>query len=88
MYISKCGSPFLMRALYTAAGVATFHNSEPSAYFERLSKRRKYHHFTVSVFIRKLFFIISSVLSENRPNKHRLHNKTKVDLASDQIEPV
>jgi transposase len=41
VHMSKRGSPYLRRALYTAANVAAFHDPELSAYYQRLRQRGK-----------------------------------------------
>jgi transposase len=74
MHMSKRGSPYLRRALYTAAVIAAFHDPELSAYYQRLRKRGKHHGVAIGAIARKLCFIIFSVLSENRPFEQRLHN--------------
>ena len=74
MHMSKRGSPYLRRALYTAANVAAFHDPELSAYYQRLKQRGKHHQVAVGAIARKLCFIVFSVLSENRPYEQRLHN--------------
>jgi transposase len=83
MHMSKRGSPYLRRALYTAAGVAAFHDPELSAYYQRLRQRGKHHGVAVGAIARKLCFIVFSVLSENRPFEQRLHN-----AIADLPEPV
>lgn len=80
MHMSKRGSPYLRRALYTAAGVAAFHDPELSAYYQRLRKRGKHHGVAVGAIARKLCHIVFSVLSENRPYECRLHNDVTDDL--------
>ena len=74
MHMSKRGSPYLRRALYTAAGVAAFHDPELSAYYQRLRQRGKQHGVVIGAIARKLCFIIHSVLTEKRPYEQRLHN--------------
>ena len=83
MHMSKRGSPYLRRALYTAAGVAAFHDPELSAYYQRLRQRGKHHGVAVGAIARKLCFIVFSVLSENRPFEQRLHN-----AVADVFDPV
>lgn len=85
MHMSKRGSPYLRRALYTAAGVAAFHDPELSAYYQRLRQRGKHHSVAVGAIARKLCYIVFSVLSENRPYELRLHNAVN-DSASSQTE--
>lgn len=86
MHMSKRGSPYLRRALYTAAGVAAFHDPELSAYYQRLRQRGKHHRVAVGAVARKLCFIVFSVLSENRPYEHRLHNAAAGDSDPDQSD--
>lgn len=81
MHMSKRGSPYLRRALYTAAGVAAFHDPELSAYYQRLRKRGKHHGVAVGAIARKLCYIVYSVLSENRPYECRLQNDVTDDLS-------
>ncbi len=84
MHMSKRGSPYLRRALYTAAGVAAFHDPELSAYYQRLRQRGKHHRVAVGAIARKLCYVIFSVLSENRPYEHRLHNAVADNSGLDQ----
>ena len=84
MHMSKRGSPYLRRALYTAAGVAAFHDPELSAYYQRLRQRGKHHGVAIGAIARKLCFIIFSVLTENRPYEHRLHNAVADNLTLGQ----
>ena len=74
VHMSKRGSPYLRRALYTAANVAAFHDPELSAYYQRLRQRGKHHGVAVGAVARKLCYFIFSVLSENRPYELRSHN--------------
>ena len=74
MHMSKRGSPYLRRALYTAAGVAAFHDPELSAYYQRLRQRGKHHGVVIGAIARKLCFIVHSVLTEKRPYEQRLYN--------------
>lgn len=85
MHMSKRGSPYLRRALYTAAVVAAFHDPELSAYYLRLRQRGKHHGVAIGAIARKLCYIIFSVLSENRPFEQRLHNAAPENL--DLIQP-
>ena len=84
MHMSKRGSPYLRRALYTAAGVAAFHDPELSAYYQRLRQRGKHHGVAIGAIARKLCFIVFSVLSENRPFEQRLHNASDVMSVTEQ----
>ena len=85
MHMSKRGSPYLRRALHTAAVVAAFHDPELSAYYQRLRQRGKHHEVAIGAIARKLCYIIFGVLSENRPYEHRLHNAAPG--FSDAIQP-
>jgi len=87
MHMSKRGSPYLRRALYTAANVAAFHDPELSAYYQRLRNRGKHHGVAIGAIARKLCFIIFSVLKENRPFESRLHNAVRGDVSLDAAEP-
>jgi len=87
MHMSKRGSPYLRRALYTAANVAAFHDPELSVYYQRLRNRGKHHGVAIGAIARKLCFIIFSVLKENRPFESRLHNAVRGDVSLDAAEP-
>lgn len=66
-HISKRGSPYLRRALWGAAFVASWADPELSAYYHRLRARGKHHNVAVGAVARKLCYILYAVLSENRP---------------------
>jgi transposase len=83
MHMSKRGSPYLRRALYTAANVAAFHDPELSAYYQRLRLRGKHHGVAVGAVARKLCYIVYGVLTENRPYEQRLYNAASDGLLSD-----
>lgn len=83
MHMSKRGSPYLRRALYTAANVAAFHDPELSAYYQRLRLRGKHHGVAVGAIARKLCYIVYGVLAENRPYEQRLYNASADLLLSD-----
>ena len=87
VHMSKRGSPYLRRALYTAANVAAFHDPELSAYYQRLRQRGKHHGVAVGAVARKLCYFIFSVLSENRPYELRSHNAATGGAAPDQLAP-
>jgi transposase len=73
-HMSKRGSPYLRRALYQAALVAsTGRNPDPALrafYLKKLSEG-KHHSTCVGAVARKLCHIIFSVLTENRPFQTR-----------------
>ena len=66
-HISKRGSPYLRRAIWGAAFVASWADPELAAYYQRLRARGKHHYVAVGAVARKLCYIIFAVLSENRP---------------------
>lgn len=64
--MSKRGSPYLRRALFGAAFIASWSDPELSAYYQKLRARGKHHGTAVGAVARKLCYILYSVLSENR----------------------
>ena len=70
-HISKRGSPYLRRAIWGAAFIASWSDPELSAYYQRLRARGKHHYVAVGAVARKLCYIIYAVLSENRPFEKR-----------------
>jgi transposase len=71
MHMSKRGSPYLRRAIFTAANVASWCDPELSSYYQRLKARGKHHYVAVGAVARKLCYIIFAVLTENRPFESR-----------------
>lgn len=71
MHMSKRGSPYLRRAIYTAANVASWSDPNLSEYYKRLKTRGKHHNVAVGAIARKLCYIIFAVLSENRAFESR-----------------
>lgn len=67
MHMSKRGSPYLRRAIFTAANVASFHDPTLSAYYQKLKARGKHHNVAVGAVARKLTYIIHAVMTEKRP---------------------
>lgn len=67
MHMSKRGSPYLRRAIFLAARVASHHDPQLSAYCEKLRARGKHYNVAVGAVARKLVFIIHAVLTEKRP---------------------
>lgn len=70
-HMSKRGSPYLRRAIWGAAFVASWSDPELSAYYQKLRQRGKPHRVAVGAVARKLCYIIFAVLSENRPFETR-----------------
>jgi transposase len=75
--ISKRGSPYLRRAIWTAANRAAFSDPVLSEYYKSLRARGKHHLTSVGAVARKLCNIIFAVLRDNRPYVPALP-KTKV----------
>lgn len=71
MHMSKRGSPYLRRAIFTAATVASHFDPSLSEYYQKLKARGKHHSVAVGAVARKLTYIIHAVLSENRPYEKR-----------------
>lgn len=67
MHMSKRGSPYLRRAIFTAATVASYHDPTLSAYYQKLKARGKHHSVAVGAVARKLTYIIHAVMTEKRP---------------------
>ncbi len=65
--ISKRGSPYLRRAIWTAANRAAFCDSVLSDYYQSLKFRGKHHLTAVGAVARKLCNIIFAVLRDNKP---------------------
>jgi len=73
--MSKRGSPYLRRALYQAALVASIgKNPDPilQAFYLKKRDEGKHHSVCIGAVSRKLCYIIYSVLKENRPFERRL----------------
>lgn len=70
--ISKRGSPYLRRAIWQAAFVASFHDPALSLHYQKLRKRGKAHGTAVGAVARKLTHIIFAVLRDNKPYEIRL----------------
>lgn len=65
--ISKRGSPYLRRAIWTAANRAAFCDPVLSAYYQSLRDRGKHHLTAVGAVARKMCNIIFAVLRDNKP---------------------
>lgn len=70
--ISKRGSPYLRRAIWQAAFVASFHDPALSLHYQKLRKRGKAHGTAVGAVARKLTHIIFAILRDNNPYEVRL----------------
>lgn len=69
--LSKRGSPYLRRALWQAAFVASFHDPALSLHYQRLRNRGKAHGTAVGAVARKLTHIIYAILRDNKPYEPR-----------------
>lgn len=73
--LSKRGSPYLRRAIWQAAFVASFHDPALSLHYQRLRKRGKAHGTAVGAVARKLTHIIFAILRDKKPYEPRPNNK-------------
>jgi len=65
--MSKRGSPYLRRALWLAATVASFKDPSISAFYQRKRAEGKSHMTTLGHVVRKMVSIIFAVLRDNSP---------------------
>lgn len=65
--ISKRGSPYLRRAIWTAANRAAFSDPVLSKYYRSLRARGKHHLTAIGAVARKMCNIIFAVLRDNKP---------------------
>lgn len=64
--MSKRGSPYLRKALYQAATVAAFNDTELSAFYQKKIAEGKHHKTAIGAVERKLCYIIFAILKDNR----------------------
>lgn len=69
--LSKRGSPYLRRAIWQAAFVASFHDPALSVHYQKLRKRGKAHGTAVGAVARKLTHIIFAILRDQKPYEPR-----------------
>lgn len=69
--LSKRGSPYLRRAIWQAAFVASFHDPALSLHYQKLRKRGKAHGTAVGAVARKLTHIIFAILRDKKPYEPR-----------------
>lgn len=75
--LSKRGSPYLRRALWQAAFVASNHDPALSVYYKKLRNRGKAHGTSVGAVARKLTHIIFAILRDQKPYEpHPPSNKS------------
>jgi transposase len=65
--MSKRGSPYLRRAIWLAANVASFNDPVLSAYYNKKRQEGKHHFTAIGAVSRKLLYIIHAVLRSNKP---------------------
>lgn len=71
--LSKRGSPYLRRALWQAAFVASNHDPALSQHYQKLRQRGKAHGTALGAVARKLTHIIFAILRDNKPYEPRPH---------------
>lgn len=69
--LSKRGSPYLRRAIWQAAFVASFHDPALSVHYQKLRNRGKAHGTAVGAVARKLTHIIFAILRDQKPYEPR-----------------
>ena len=69
--LSKRGSPYLRRALWQAAFVASNHDPALSLHYQKLRKRGKAHGTAVGAVARKLTHIVFAILRDKKPYEPR-----------------
>ncbi|WP_234447030.1 transposase [Virgibacillus salexigens] len=69
--MSKRGSPYLRRAIWQAAFVASFHDPALSLYYQKLRNREKVYGTAVGAVARKLTHIIFAILRDGQPYEPR-----------------
>lgn len=67
--MSKRGSPYLRRAIWLAANVASFNDPVLSAYYKKKREEGKHHFTALGAVARKMLYIIHSVLKNNKAYK-------------------
>lgn len=70
--MSKRGSPYLRRALFQAALVASTRDPVLSAFYQKKRSEGKHHLTCIGAVSRKLCYIIHSVLKNNKPYEVRM----------------
>lgn len=65
--MSKRGSPYLRRAIWLAATVASFNDPVLSEYYNKKRNEGKHHFTAIGAVARKLLYIIHAVLRNNEP---------------------
>jgi len=71
-HISKRGSPYLRRAIWTAAGVAAIHDPVLREYYQKKRSQGKHHGTAIGAVATKLVRIIFAVLTTNKPYEPKI----------------
>lgn len=70
-HISKRGSPYLRRAIWTSAGIAAMHDPVLKEYYQKKRAQGKHHGTAIGAVATKLVRIIYAVLTTNQPYELR-----------------
>lgn len=70
--MSKRGSPYLRKALFSAALVASQHDPVLKAFYDKKRAEGKHHLTAIGAVSRKLCYIIHAILTKNEPYEIRL----------------
>lgn len=70
--MSKRGSPYLRRALYQSALIASFKDPSLSLFYQKKMAEGKHHKTCIGAVARKLCYIIYAVLKSNKPYEVRM----------------
>lgn len=71
-HISKRGSPYLRRAIWTAANIAAFHDPVLKEFYQKKRSQGKHHGTAIGAVATKLVRIIFAVLTTNKPYEPRV----------------
>lgn len=70
--MSKRGSPYLRKALFSAALIAVQHDSVLKAFYEKKRSEGKHHLTALGAVSRKLCYIVHAILKKNEPYEIRM----------------
>lgn len=69
--MSKRGSPYLRKALFTSALIASQHDPVLRTFYEKKQAEGKHHLTAVGAVARKLCYILHAILKKNEPYEIR-----------------
>ena len=72
--MSKRGSPYLRKALFQAALVASVHDPVFKAYYQKKREQGKHHLTAIGAVARKLCYTVHAILKNNTPYEPQNHN--------------